>query len=260
MELSLYPPGAKEEAGTYKSAPQQIRFLSERWVDAHVYCPNCGRPKIERYKNNTPVADFMCPDCKEDFELKSTRGAFGRRIVDGAYRTMMERLKSSRNPNLFLLCYDRPGYDVYSFLVIPKHFFVPDLIEKRKPLSDSARRAGWIGCNILLGEIPQVGRIPYVRNQQVVSKDEVLGTWDRTRFLKEEREVEARGWLLDIIRCIENLGARDFSLEDIYEYETVLSRKHPANAHIKAKIRQQLQILRDKGYLEFLGRGHYREV
>jgi type II restriction enzyme len=37
-----------------------------------------------------------------------------------------------------------------------------------------------------------------------------------------------------------------------------LSNKHQDNRHIKEKIRQQLQILRDKGYLEFLERGRYR--
>ena len=30
--------------------------------------------------------------------------------------------------------------------------------------------------------------------------------------------------------------------------------------HIKEKIRQQLQVLRDKGLIEFLGNGHYRKV
>ena len=37
-----------------------------------------------------------------------------------------------------------------------------------------------------------------------------------------------------------------------------LSKKHPDNRHIKDKIRQQLQVLRDKGYLEFSSRGNYR--
>jgi len=31
-----------------------------------------------------------------------------------------------------------------------------------------------------------------------------------------------------------------------------------ANRHVRAKIRQQLQILRDLGSLHFLGRGRYR--
>lgn len=35
--------------------------------------------------------------------------------------------------------------------------------------------------------------------------------------------------------------------------------KHMNNYNIEAKIRQQLQILRDKGFIEFSGRGHYKK-
>lgn len=37
-----------------------------------------------------------------------------------------------------------------------------------------------------------------------------------------------------------------------------LNRLHPENKHVKDKISQQLQILRDKNYLEFIGGGIYR--
>ena len=33
---------------------------------------------------------------------------------------------------------------------------------------------------------------------------------------------------------------------------------HPDNRHVRDKIRQQLQVLRDHGYLEFVSRGSYR--
>ena len=39
----------------------------------------------------------------------------------------------------------------------------------------------------------------------------------------------------------------------------MLAGKHPDNHHIKDKIRQQLQMLRDNGIIEFIGRGHYRK-
>jgi len=48
-------------------------------------------------------------------------------------------------------------------------------------------------------------------------------------------------------------------LEQVYCFEKALSEKHPDNRFIKAKIRQQLQILRDKGYLEFVERGIYKK-
>ncbi len=40
--------------------------------------------------------------------------------------------------------------------------------------------------------------------------------------------------------------------------KSVLQAKHPENHNVKAKVRQQLQFLRDKGVIEFLGSGQYR--
>ena len=90
----------------YKSASQKARVLTEHWVDKSVFCPNCGRLDIDKYPNNQPVADFFCSNCKEDYELKSKQDGIGTKILDGSYRTKMERLKSSSNPNLFVLNYN----------------------------------------------------------------------------------------------------------------------------------------------------------
>ena len=245
-------------ADKYASQPQKIRVLTEHWVDNQVYCPNCGHLDIDKYDNNRPVADFFCSNCEEDYELKSKKGPAGTKIVNGAYRTMIERLQESHNPNLFLLNYDLQNFQVLNFLVIPKHFFVPDIIEKRKPLSQTAIRAGWVGCNILLQNIPESGKIFFVKNKTIEQKDRVLAEWRKTLFLREERKITAKGWLLDVMMCVEKLGHKEFSLDDVYRFENALSKKHPDNRHIKDKIRQQLQFLRDKGYLEFVERGRYR--
>lgn len=242
----------------YKSASQRARVLTENWVDKSVFCPNCGRIDINKYPNNQPVADFFCSNCKEDYELKSKQHSIGTKILDGAYRTKIERLRSDSNPNLFVLNYHLQNLSVLNFFVIPKHFFVPGIIEKRKPLAASARRAGWIGSNILLQKIPRIGKIFLVRQQQVESKEKVLAEWKKTLFLREEKEISARGWLLDIMRCVEKIGKHEFTLNDVYEFESELGILHPDNKHIKDKIRQQLQVLRDKGYLDFVSRGYYR--
>lgn len=245
-------------ADKYTSLSQKIRILTEYWVNKQIYCPNCGHLDIDKYANNKPVADFFCSNCKEDYELKSKKEVIGNKILNGAYRTMIERLRSSNNPNFFLLNYNLRNFEVLNFLVIPKHFFVPEIIEERKPLSQTARRAGWVGCNILLQSIPQTGKIFFVRNSRVEPKDSVLKNWQKTLFLRDEKEINAKGWLLDVMNCVEKLGNKEFSLDEVYAFENLLSKKHPDNKHIKDKIRQQLQVLRDKGYLKFINRGLYR--
>jgi type II restriction enzyme len=243
---------------SYTSTSQKIRVLTEDWVGRTIFCPNCGRKDVTHYDNNRPVADFHCESCQEEYELKSKKSQIGTKIVDGAYITMIERLGSSTNPNFFMLTYDFSTLTVKDFMVVPKHFFIPEIIEKRKPLSDTARRAGWTGCNILLNSVPESGKVFFVRNGLIAPQEDVLSKWQKTLFLREEKEISAKGWLLDVMRCVEKIGRSDFTLEDVYKFENELARLHPENNHVKDKIRQQLQVLRDKNYIEFISRGNYR--
>jgi type II restriction enzyme len=141
--------GFEEAQTSYASGSQSARAWTERWMRDWVYCPNCGSPRISPFPNNSPVADFFCAACKEEYELKSQRNTFGNKVLDGSFRTKCERLAASNNPNLFLLNYDFKQRSVTNLLVVPKHFFVREIIEERKPLAPTARRAGWIGSNIL---------------------------------------------------------------------------------------------------------------
>ena len=69
--------------------------------------------------------------------------------------------------------------------------------------------------------------------------------------------VEQRGWTLDVLNVVRSLKKERFSLSDVYNLEVGLSRQHPNNRHVRDKIRQQLQVLRDLGLLQFLGAGQY---
>lgn len=244
-------------ATRYKSQPQAIRVMTEDWVKNEIFCPNCGS-LVKDFENNKPVADFYCANCSEEYELKSKKDEMGKKIVDGAYKKMIERLDSANNPSFFFLNYELQDYKVQNFVVIPKHFFVPEIIERRKPLSENAKRSGWVGCNILLQNIPQSGKIFYIKNGNPENKNDVLKNWQKTLFLREPRDTNLKGWILDVMNCIDKLNKKDFTINEIYNFENTLSRKHPENKHIKDKIRQQLQFLRDKGYLKFLDRGKYK--
>lgn len=240
----------------YHSPTQVIRVMSEYWVHHNVYCPNCGA-SLSSFPNNHPVGDFFCEKCSEQYELKSKKNSFGSRITDGTWQTMVERLDSLSNPSFFFLTYEAESFIITNFAVIPKHYFLPEYIEKRTPLPETARRAGWVGCNILLTEIPESGKIYYIKNKQIALKEEVLYSWKKTVFLRETQKKEAKGWLLDLMKCIEKIDKNEFSLHEVYAFENHLAEKHTNNKNIRPKIRQQLQILRDKGYLRFIRPGVY---
>ena len=81
-----------EVAKDYTSESQKIRVMTEHWVNRSAFCPNCGK-MLSQFENNKPVADFYCGNCSEEYELKSKHGNVGKKIVDGAYATMIERLE-----------------------------------------------------------------------------------------------------------------------------------------------------------------------
>lgn len=169
----------------------------------------------------------------------------------------MGRLRSDAVPSLMMLRYDANRRGVEDVSVVPQQFFTPDLIEKRKPLAATARRAGWVGCNILIHKLPDIGRIDLVKSHKVEPIERVVDKWQKTQFLKT-KTLESRGWVMDVLKCVQELRRDEFSLSDVYQFENFLSELHPANNNVRPKIRQQLQVLRDARLIEFLGRGEYR--
>ena len=54
------------------------------------------------------------------------------------------------------------------------------------------------------------------------------------------------------------LDKKTFTLDEMYDFDSRLQELHPDNKNIGPKIRQELQVLRDNGVLEFIERGKYR--
>ncbi len=242
----------------YKSKSQIARVLTEAWTEANMYCPVCGWPTIAKFPNNRKVADFYCPNCKNEFEQKSKNGVFGAKIADGAYNTFIQRISGNNNPDFFMMSYSLEKMKVESMYFVPKYFFMPEVIEKRKPLAEGAQRAGWVGCNILFDKIPIQGRIPVIQDGAFLNKRNVLEQVERAQKIRID-DITARGWLMDILQCINSIKDDIFTLNMVYAFERELEIKHPNNKNIRAKIRQQLQQLRNRGVISFLGNGIYQK-
>lgn len=169
---------------------------------------------------------------------------------------MVRALRSDSVPNLLVMQYS-PDWCVRNLLLVPSFFFSVAAVEKRPPLGATARRAGWVGCNILLREIASDGKIHLVREGEVVPEQTVRANYDRVRPLAR-LPVSVRGWTLDVLRLVKQLGSPDFELGQVYAFDAHLRSLHPGNKNVRAKVRQQLQVLRDLGLLRFLGAGKYQ--
>jgi type II restriction enzyme len=208
-------------------------------------------------------------------------------------------------------------WEVRDLLLIPSFMFSESAVIKRPPLAATARRAGWVGCNIDLHRIAPEARIAIVitrsspakrdesapsssgesRESQsrltsaatiIVPPEEVRAKYKRVKPL-ENISVTQRGWTLDVLNIVRRLcevgtarcavrapsgrkipaalppgtSQRDvptnnFTTSDVYAFECELEKLHPDNRHVKDKIRQQLQALRDAGLLLHIGRGEWR--
>ena len=240
----------------YKSGCQITRRISEHWAADNLFCAACDNNSVSRAPTNTKAIDFSCPRCEAGYQLKAGRHWSERRVPDAGHAAMMAAIQSDRVPNLLVLHYT-DQWQVQNLLLVPSFLFNASAIEKRKPLALTARRAGWVGCNILLSAMPEHGKIRIVNSGVIATPSTVRSQYRRLKPLAKLAPT-VRGWTLDVLRIVQLLDGPEFMLNDVYTYEHRLQALHPDNRNVRPKIRQQLQVLRDLGMLRFLGRGKYR--
>ena len=153
-----------ELATAYKSGSQQARVVTETWGEYNLYCPNCSSPKLDRLPHNNRASDFCCPKCRFWFQLKGQKSRIGNSVSDGAYAAMMDAIRRDETPNFYFMHYDLATWSIRNLLLVPSFAFPASAIIKRNPLSINARRAGWVGCNIVMSNIPEFGKIFYIQN------------------------------------------------------------------------------------------------
>ncbi|HEV8594556.1 MAG TPA: DpnI domain-containing protein [Thermoplasmata archaeon] len=253
MELAM-----RSDLGeAYKSASQKARVITEAWVEDNMYCPACSSDSLEHTRRGLELVDFRCGRCHEGFQAKSKKHPFGRKVVDSAWRPMSDAVSAGKAPGFFFLQYGADAWRVSRFFVVPGHFVTPMVIERRARLRETARRAGWTGCNIILERIADAAKIPVVEGDRIYRANEVRERWRRFAFVREALP-EGRGWIGDVLSCVQRLGKTEFTLNEMYGFAAELGARHPGNKNVRPKIRQQLQILRKQRVVEFLERGRYR--
>jgi type II restriction enzyme len=244
------------KAAGYKSPSQIARVLTESWAASNLYCVSCRSNRLEPASDNTRVIDFICENCYEKYQLKSQSKPLRKKVVDAAYEPMMDAIEENKAPNFLLMHYLKNEYCVNDLLVIPRYFVTPSCIEPRNPLGPKARRAGWVGCNILLSELPEDGRIPLILSGSILPRGQARKNYERFRFLAD-KDSDVRGWTADVLKVVRDIGKKEFTLKEVYAYEDYLGKLHPKNTRVRPKIRQQLQLLRDRGILLFTSPGRY---
>jgi type II restriction enzyme len=183
---------------------------------------------------------------------------------------MMNAIRHDETPNFYFMQYELATWRVKNLLLVPSFAFPPSAIIKRKPLALTARRAGWVGCNIALNRVPAEARIFVVRTTVCEPRNAAVRAAgssgvpprERTRsetprkpadadacatntVITSPEEVRAkykrvkplenisvtqRGWTLDVLNAIRRLGKTEFTTADTYAFTRELERLHPDNS------------------------------
>ena len=157
----------------YKSKSQIARIKTEEWALKSLFCPICGKTFTES-SNNTKVYDFSCVECEQFFQLKAHAKKIGKKLIGSEYYSFIKSLEESIIPNFLLMHYELEEGEiiVQRVIFIPKTFITPEVVEKRKPLSSTAKRAGWTGYNLLLDKIPTYGITEMLTSCKIKDKTE----------------------------------------------------------------------------------------
>ena len=260
MDIYLDPTVAKG----YKSGSQVARRITEDWASRNFFCLACTAERVRSERTNAPVTDYRCPSCDAAYQLKSTKGSFGSTVQNSAYGPKMDAIANGNAPHYAFLEYSRPDWQVTNLFVLPGHLLSPAVVQERAPLQKTAKRAGWISSNILLGKLPTDARVQVISAGIVRDPLEVRRDWSRYSFLHTD-ERSRGGWGADILLCVRTLQeetkSTEFTLQAFYSrFGAELSTRYPNNRNVEAKVRQQLQVLRDGRVIEFLEPGHYRVI
>ena len=242
----------------YKSKSQIARIKTEEWALKSLFCPICGKTFTES-SNNTKFYDFSCVECEQFFQLKAHAKKIGKKLIGSEYYSFIKSLEESIIPNFLLMHYELEEGEiiVQRVIFIPKTFITPEVVEKRKPLSSTAKRAGWTGYNLLLDKIPTYGITEMLTSCKIKDKTEILKETKRISDLYKLDKSKTQ-WKIELLRILDKLP-NEFTLSDVYKFSHSLINIFPGNNHIEDKIRQQLQMLRDSEIIEFIERGKYRK-
>jgi hypothetical protein len=148
------------------TARQELGDRGEKMVCKHALCPRCNRGRqFRQLPTNFECADLICKFCGFLAQVKATRlkgETLPDRIMSGAWGPQQARILAGIYNGLYLTGFKPNGRKLIRIDYVPPHVLeaTPQVFEPRKPLSATAKRAGWTGYTLNVGKLPAVGIQP----------------------------------------------------------------------------------------------------
>lgn len=128
---------------------QDLGAFGEMVVAKTCDCPRCKRPKtLKRLPPNFKCADLICDFCGFLAQVKASTSADAEtvppKILGAAWGPQKDRMNAAIYFPLYLVL-ATADLKQYSIHYLSADLQPPELFQPRKPLSGTARRAGWQG-------------------------------------------------------------------------------------------------------------------
>ena len=160
MELSDIVSQVKEN-NNWKSESRIVGEACEYYIKSNIKCVRCNDNNFEKCKTNEQSKDLICISCNQKFQVKAksaTQKQFNNiknknkfKTIGGEYSTTLKNI--NQQIDYFIILYEKQSYKIINILYIKNESINSDCIIPRKPLSITAKRSGWQGCNILFDNL-----------------------------------------------------------------------------------------------------------
>ncbi len=160
MELNELVSQVKQN-NNWKSESRIIGEACEDYVKNKIKCIRCNNNNFEKYKTNEKSKDLICVSCNQKYQIKAKSATHKQvdnikckkqfKTIGGDYSTTLNNI--NEKIDYLIILYEKQSYTILNILYITNENINSNCIIPRKPLSSTAKRAGWQGCNILFDNI-----------------------------------------------------------------------------------------------------------
>ena len=164
LNLKPYVEEVKRKKPLWKSQSRIMGQAAEDWCEDNFKCYQCG-DRFRQYPNNEAGKDLYCPTCGLDVQVKAGKsrkkgGKNGEyringngvlKIIGADYKQTLSKVKVE-NIDYMFVGYCCETYDITFLKGITHSEMNESFIVRRNRLSQTARRAGWVGCYLVIPE------------------------------------------------------------------------------------------------------------
>jgi type II restriction enzyme len=150
-----------KENNNWKNESRIVGEACEEYIKNNIKCIRCNEINYEKCKTNEKSKDLICISCNQKFQIKA-KSATQKQVnniknkdifktIGGEYSTTVKNI--NEQIDYLIILYEKQSYKIINILYIKYKNINFNCIIPRKPLSITAKRSGWQGCNIIFDNI-----------------------------------------------------------------------------------------------------------